>query len=367
MNRRTFLGTALGALAAGLDGSGRARGDELPKEYRAAVAKGLDWVSKAQQRDGHWEANGGAYPSAMTGLGGMALLMEGSTLREGKYAEGIRRATDWLMERSQANGLLANPNIAAEAGRYMYGHGFGVLFLSQVYGEEEDNDRRRKLEDFLTRAVDFIGKAQTTRGGWYYTSAADGHDMDEGSVTVTQMQALRAAKNAGIAVPKVIIDKALKYLENSTTDTGGVIYSLSQAGGRAMGGGQPALTTAAVACAFSSGQYQSPLAKKWIQFCQAHVPIGNVHRSNHDEYTQYYFAQALYVLGEEGYVRLFPQSPESERLTWSKYRKVMFDHLVRTQSSDGSWNGGYIGQIFATTAYLTILQLDNGTLPIYQR
>jgi hypothetical protein len=181
------------------------------------------------------------------------------------------------------------------------------------------------------------------------------------------VQALRAAKNAGIVVPKSIIDKALKYLENSTTEGGGVIYSLSQAGGRAMGGGQPALTAAAIACAFSSGQYQSPFAKKWLQFCQAHVPIGNVHRFNHDEYTQYYYAQALYVLGDDGYAKLFPQSAENERLTWSKYRKVMFDHLVRTQSSDGSWNGGYIGQIFATTAYLTILQLDNGTLPIYQR
>jgi hypothetical protein len=45
----------------------------------------------------------------------------------------------------------------------------------------------------------------------------------------------------------------------------------------------------------------------------------------------------------------------------------MFDHLLRMQSSDGSWNGGFVGPIFATTAYLTILQLDNGTLPIYQR
>ena len=49
-----------------------------------------------------------------------------------------------------------------------------------------------------------------------------GHDADEGSVTVTQVQALRAAKNAGIAVPKIIIDKAMKYLEMSTTDGGGV-------------------------------------------------------------------------------------------------------------------------------------------------
>jgi hypothetical protein len=341
--------------------------EEPPKEYRAAIAKGLEWVAKQQHRDGHWEANGGQYPSAMTGLGGMVLLMEGSTLREGKYSENIRRAVDWLMERSQRNGLLANPNNQIEGGRYMYGHGFALLFLAQVYGEEEDNERRKKLEDTLTRAVDFTGKAQSSRGGWYYTSAADGHDADEGSVTVTQMQALRAARNAGIAVPKSIIDKAMRYLTNSTTESGGVIYSLSQAGGRAMGGGQPALTAAAIACGFSAGEYQSPLAKKWFKFCQVHVPIANLSRFGHDEYTHYYYAQALYILGDDGYAKLFPDSREGDRLTWSQYRKSMFDHLMRMQSSDGSWNGGYIGPIFATTAYLTILQLDNGTLPIYQR
>src|SRR5260370_34255132 len=229
----------------------------------------------------------------MTALTGMVLLMEGSTLREGRSCNNSRRAVDWLTERSQRNGLLANPNNAVDAGRYMYGHGFATLFLAQVYGEEEDNDRRRKLEDILTRAVDFIGKAQSSRGGWYYTSAADGHDQDEGSVTITQMQALRAAKNAGIVVPKIIIDKALKYLENSTTDGGGVIYSLSQANGRAMGGGQPALTAAAVSCAFSSGEYTSPLAKKWIGFCKVHIPIAQFQRFHHDEYTHYYFAQAI--------------------------------------------------------------------------
>ncbi len=344
------------------------RADELPQEYRAAIKKGLEWVAKNQHRDGHWEANGGQYPSCMTGLGGLVLLMEGSTLREGKYSENIRKAVDWLMERSQPNGLLANPHNAIEAGRYMYGHGFALLFLAQVYGEEEDSERRRKLEDILTRAVDFTGKAQSSLGGWYYTSAADGGDSDEGSVTVTQMQALRAAKNAGIVVPKSIIDKGMKYLEKSTTDNGGVIYSLSQAGGMARGGGgSPALTAAALACGFSAGEYTTPLAKKWIRFCQNHVPIANIGRFGHDEYTLYYYSQSVYVLGDETYGKLFPEARESDKLTWSKYRKAMFDHLVRSQSGDGSWNGGYIGPIFATTAYLTILQLDNGTLPIYQR
>ena len=54
--------------------------------------------------------------------------------------------------------MIGNPNIPGEAGRYMYGHGFALLFLACVYGEEEDGDRRKKLEDILTRAVKFIAR-----------------------------------------------------------------------------------------------------------------------------------------------------------------------------------------------------------------
>jgi hypothetical protein len=338
----------------------------MPEDYRKAVDKGLEWVAKTQHRDGHWDANGGQYPVTMTALGGMVLLMQGSTIRDGKYAERIRKATDWLMDRAHRNGLIGNPNNPTESGRYMYGHGFALLFLSQVYGEEEDADRRKKLEGILTRAVEFTGKAQTPRGGWGYVSSADGGGFDEGSVTITQVQALRAARNAGITVPKGIIDKAHDYLKNCTTARGGVIYSLAQ-GGRGAGGERAPLTAAAIACLFSSGEYNSPLAKKWLEYCRTAIPIAQVGRSGHDEYMHYYYAQALYILGDEGYKKLYPDSKDSERLTWSKYRKAMFDHLVRTQNADGSWSGGYIGPVFTTTTHLTIMQLENGTLPIYQK
>src|SRR5437870_11817613 len=116
-----------------LTGSRAARAEDLPPEVRAAVDKGLTWLAKNQAPDGHWEANGGQYPTTMTALAGMALLMEGSTIRDGKYADKIRKAVDWFMERSQRNGLLGNPNNPTESARYIYGHGYGMLFLSQVY------------------------------------------------------------------------------------------------------------------------------------------------------------------------------------------------------------------------------------------
>jgi hypothetical protein len=365
MKNSRFLMIVAGAAWLCLLGPALLRADELPKEYKAAVAKGLEWVAKEQHRDGHWEAGGGNYPVTMTALGGMSLLMEGSTIKEGKYSERIRKAVDWLMARAQPNGMLGNPSVASEAGRYMYGHGFALLFLSSVYGEEEDADRRKKLDDILTRAVLFSGKAQTSRGGWGYVSAADGSDFDEGSVTITQVQALRAAKNAGISVPKETIDKARDYLKKCTNAQGGIIYSLGGGGG---GDGRPALTAAAISCGFSSGEYNSTEVKKWIKYCQTHIPMNaGGARFGHDEYTHYYYAQAMYILGEDGYSKLFPESKESERLTWSKYRKAMFEKLIAAQGSDGSWSGGHIGPIFITTAYLTILQLDNNSLPIYQK
>ena len=118
-----------------------ARADDLPPKYRDAVNKGLAYLAKSQLNDGHWEANGGAYPTTMTALAGMAFLMEGSTIRDGKFSDKIRKATDWFMERSQRNGLLGNPNNPTGSARYMYGHGYGMLFLAQIYGEEEDGER----------------------------------------------------------------------------------------------------------------------------------------------------------------------------------------------------------------------------------
>ena len=346
-------------------GAGHARAEDMPPKYREVVRKGLDYLAKVQHRDGHWEANGGLYPMAMTGLSGMSMLMEGSTIRDGKYADRIRKAVDWFMSRSQPNGLLGNPNSNLEMGRYMYGHGFGLLFLANVYGEEEDGARRKKLEEILTKAVQFTGKAQTSRGGWGYVSAADGSDFDEGSVTITQVQGLRAARNAGIVVPKSVIDKSQEYLKNCTTGRGGVIYSLQSGGG----GERPPLTAAAVACMFSAGEYNSPLPKQWLAYCKTAIPIDKSGRDSfgHWEYTHYYYSQAIYTLGEEGYAKLFPNSAPGDRLTWSKYRDVVFDYIASRQASDGSWTQGGIGPVFTTSCHLTILQLDNGTLPIYQR
>ena len=105
------------------------------KNVADAVDSGLGWLAATQSRVGHWEAREGRYPTAMTALAGIALLAEGSTTTQGPYARNIRKAVDYLVGQSNPNGLIGDPQ---RDDRYTYGHGFAMLFLSQLLGEEED-------------------------------------------------------------------------------------------------------------------------------------------------------------------------------------------------------------------------------------
>jgi len=310
------------------------------------VSRALDWVASTQSRLGHWSANEGRYPTAMTALAGVALLCEGSTTTQGRYSRNIRMAVDYLVSRSRANGLIGDPG---RDDRYTYGHGYSMLFLSQVLGEEEDDSRRRELIDVLTRAVVFTGQAQTAAGGWGYVSAKDGSDFDEGSTTITQVQGLRGCRNAGISVPKEIIDAAVKYIRKCTLPDGGVQYSSKG------GGGRPAITAAAIACLFNAGEYDSQYVPKLQAYCKRNLGDISNQGFGHWHYAHYYYAQVIYREGGK---------------PWDNYRDKLYAKLSGEATENGKfvvWNQGYIGPIYTTAVNLTILQLENGALPIYQR
>jgi hypothetical protein len=312
-------------------------------DIERVTERGLQWLAAHQSRLGHWTANNDNYPTAMTALSGIALLCEGSTTNQGKYAPNIRRAVDYLVSRSRRNGLIGDPT---RDDRYTYGHGYSMLFLSQVLGEEEDAERRAQLIDVLTRAVVFTGEAQTQPGGWGYVSAKDGGGFDEGSTTITQVQGLRGCRNAGIPVPKEIIAKAVKYIQNCTGSDGGVQYNSKG------GGGRPAITAAAIACLFNAGEYDSDYVPKLMNYCRRQLDNISNQSFGHWHYAHYYYAQVLYREGGK---------------TWEDYRDKIFERIVQDAGADGSWNQGYIGPVYTTAVNLTILQIPKAALPIYQR
>jgi hypothetical protein len=323
-----------------------AQAEKLDPRTAKMVSRGLEWVATTQSRLGHWSANDGRYPTSMTALAGTALLAEGSTTTQGKYAKNIRLAVDYLLTRSRPNGLIGDP---LRDDRYTYGHGYAMLFLSQVLGEEEDETRRKELVDALTRAVRFTGEAQTAAGGWGYVSAKDGSDFDEGSTTITQVQGLRGCRNAGIPVPKETIDKAVEYIRKCTLPDGAVQYSSKG------GGGRPAISAAAIACLFNAGEYDSEYVPKLLKYCDANLADISNQGFGHWHYAHYYYAQVKYREGGK---------------EWETYRDKVFSKLITEATDTGKqayWNQGYIGPIYTTAINLTILQMENGALPIYQR
>ena len=309
--------------------------------WSAAIKKGLGWLVKQQSRSGGWANK--AYPVAVSALSGTALICSGSTTTQGPYAKQIRLTVDYLLSRAQHNGLIGDPK---RDSRYTYGHGFSMLFLSQVLGEEEDVDRRIELIEALKRAVDFSVNAQTPAGGWGYVSSKSS-SFDEGSTTITQVQGLRGCRNAGLTVPKAAIESAKKYIYDCQNSDGGISYSF-----KSRGSSRPAITAAALAALYNAGDYKSDKIPLMWDYCKAQLHKMNERSSAHWHYTYLYYSQVVYRQGPT---------------EWEPYRDNLYKRLSSEQQANGSWTGASVGDVYPTATNLIMMQLDNGYLPIYQR
>ena len=325
----------------------RAQSVAVPEKYRETIRKGLDYLAGKQHKDGHWEGDAGTHPVAMTGLAGLAFLMEqvqpdrggrrvrGENKLDEKRLATIRKAADWLIAQSKPDrdGLIFSGH-DSETTRYMLGHGLATIFLAGVLEHETDAERRKKLTEVLTRAVKYIASAQSSQGGWHDTSKVEGHDFAAIPATVIQIQALRAAETAGIPVYPALHDgpqwlKASLEKNSSPSDTAAALACLSR--------NEPGM--------------QAKLSPKWIDRCRSGIPVGSDLKLGRDEFAHYYFGQTEFNRGGD---------------FWIAYRTAMFDRLRAAQNEDGSWpagNGTCTGQVYSTAVWCTLLQLDNDSHP----
>ena len=129
-------------------------------------------------------------------------------------------------------------------------------------------------------------QGQSSAGGWTYIPGTG----DEGSVTVTQVQALRAAHNAGFLVPQAVIDEAADYLEKCRTPEGGIQYSLLSGGGPRL-----PISAAAVATLYNAGQFDSPIATDCLKYVWDQFRASDEWNKGggHDYYTHLYAVAGL--------------------------------------------------------------------------
>ena len=318
------------------------RGDEITPAQRAAVERGLEWLARRQKPDGSFGGDGMAANTAVTALAGLAFMQAGNLPGRGRYGEHVTRCVEFTLNSCQESGLIA----ADQSHGPMYGHGFATLFLAEVFGMTGDE----RVKDKLQRAVRLIQKTQNAEGGWRYQPVPYDADI---SVTITQVMALRAARDAGVKVEKEVIDNAIKYVRNCQNPDGGFSYMARQGGG---GGSGFARSAAGVSALYYAGIFEGDDITRGLKYIMRFLPNrfggaeGGAAMEGHYYYGNYYAVQATFLAGGD---------------YWGKWYPAIRDQLVARQNKGtGAWSGDFSDD-YATAMALIILQMHNRYLPVY--
>lgn len=307
-----------------------------------AIDEGLKWLSKQQATNGSFGSIGGYRENVgVTALAGMAFLASGSTPDRGPYGREVSAVMNFLLARAEPSGFI-NSEKPSQSHGPMYGHGFATLFLAEIYGTIEREDLRPKL----SKAVQLIIGSQNKSGGWRYSPRSRDADL---SVTVCQMMALRAAKNAGFAVPRETVDRCVLYLRKSQNDDGGFRYQLQSE--------RESLfprSAAAVVGFYSAGRYDGAEVESGLAYLNRFRPGDGLTNRNNYFYGHYYAVQAAWQAGGDHWFAWYP---------------AIRDDLVSKQEPDGSWRDTtpVVGTAYATAMACLVLQMPNNLLPIFQR
>jgi prenyltransferase beta subunit len=346
MPRRRFLvSSTLASLGASAWPS-LLRGEADPEKSAAelitpaaqkAIDRGLAFLAKMQHDDGSFGGGGYARNVAVCGLAGMAFMSAGSTPGRGPYGQQVQNCVDFLLANTQASGFIVVQDSSSHGP--MYGHGFATLFLAEAYGMTMRGDIREKL----SKAVNLIVQTQNSEGGWRYQPQRRDADI---SVTICQVMALRAARNAGLFVPRDTIDRCIDYVKRSQNADGGFMYMIQ--------GGQSAFprSAAGIVALYSAGVYQGAELEKGLEYLMGFLPRGGAFsRESHYFYGHYYAVQAMWQAGGKH---------------WNAWYPAIREELVLRQRDDGSWMDS-ICQEYGTAMACVILQMPNNYLPIFQR
>jgi hypothetical protein len=294
--------------------------------------------------------------TAMTSLSLLALGSLGHQPSD-PSPEGLamKKALGYVLaaERQETDGYFGRKD-----GSRMYGHGITSLMLAEMLGMGADAQMDQLLREKTRKAIELILRAQkvpkndSQRGGWRYSPDAGDSDM---SVTVWQTMALRAAKNAGMDVPKESIDEAVRYIKRCYEPTDERRGQIRLGGFGYQGRGRELSTTSeGLLALLVCGDYDSDEVKGASERL---LRDGVKQGERWFFYTTYYYAQSMYQRGgkyaEEG-------------------KRVVADVLLPIQSREGWWEGqggeergG--GKIYATAMAVLSLAVKNHYLPIYQR
>ena len=312
--------------------------DLMTPEVSRSILRGLAFLAARQNEDGSFGTGVYGRNVAVTSLCAMAFVSNGSSPGRGPHGEIINRAIAYVQGQSSESGFI---NFTESTSRGpMYGHGFATLFLAEVYGMS----LQPQLREQLSRATALIVATQNEAGGWRYQPRRDEADL---SVTVCQLMALRAVRNAGVFVPNTTVDQAVEYIKRCQNPDGGFSYRVVEAGKSAF-----PRSAAAIVALYSAGIYGGEEIRRGLDYLMQFPPTPDAFgKQSYYFYGQYYAVQAMWHARGD---------------YWKAWYPAIRDVLQLVQEENGSWPAS-ISREFGTAMACLVLQMPQNYLPIFQR
>lgn len=320
-----------------------------------ALERGLGWLAENQNVETGTFPQGDRYvPVATTALGALAFMAHGSLPGDGPFGDEVERAIRYLVRQTDLSGGSPTEGYVSNQGSdwgRAHAHGFATLALAQAYASSPRNVRAAEVGVALEKAVGLIERVQSLEGGWYYKPVRTLEH--ENSVTIGYVQALRAARNAGIEVDRNVVAKALDYIKRCQNEDGSFRYGLALGHKHTVG-----LTAASMVTLNAIGEYSGPEIERGQAYLYRQLwaepdGIGRRGQVQWPYYERLYVAQALWQSGDE---RLFER-------WWADVR----EGVLANQFEDGGWRDSTYGDTYATTMNCLVLAMPLGFLPIFQR
>ena len=324
-------------------------------ELHEAVDRGFAFLAAQQNRDGSFgtDDEDRAPHIGVTALAGLAHLAAGHLPGRGPEGRASERTLEAVLAAmNPESGLIVTDRTLSQP---MYSHAFATLYLAQAYGVT----REERVGAALRRAVDRIVASQNPEGGWRYFPGSTDADL---SVTACQISALRAARNAGVAIPPETIDRALAYVLACRRPDGSFRYQVS------FGHASFHLSAAAVTALHQLGLGDRAEAEAGFEWIGAFFPAGEKPVRGHFLYGQLYALQAAYYESADA-----PAAPgaspsgDPRADTFDRWAVRVRDHLLERQREDGAFDEPPVGDLYGTAMALLVLQLPRHSLPILIR